>query len=570
MGLTIGALIDRAAAADPAKVALVGDRVRLTRAELRERVNRLAAGLLRLGIQKGDAVLLQLPNWAEFVYSYFALQKIGAAPVLLISGYRRAEVDHLCRLTEATAWIVPQSYRKMDYPSWIGAVRESNPSLKHVISVRGRDGDANFTARLEDLMARIPDAAAENEIAACRPQPTDPSTRAPAMAGGSRSGLRPTGVLEGAPGLPVGLHIAHILPSGGTTGLPKAIPRTHEDYLCNVKFLHDAGEMSNDDVCLLAVPVGHNLALLNVVGAALVGYKIVLLDSTRPEDLCRTIEAERVTYFPTVPSLLKRILEFEKLDDYDLRSLKKISAGGEATTPDLVERVRQRLQANYITEFGMSEGPLCRTRLNDDLKTVCGSVGKPICPDDEFRILDDAGRALPPETDGELAARGPGIFAGYLKNPEENQRAFTTDGFFRTGDLARFDRSGNVTITGRIKDVINRGGEKISPAQVEKLLLAHTDIADAAVIGMPDRATGERVCAYVRPAVGKKPTPAEIIAFMTANGASKLLIPERFEFVNVLPLTEAGKHDKKVLREDIKRKLGQPESGAPSPFPASG
>ena len=235
MDRTIGALIDRAAAADPARVTLVGDHVRLTHAELRQCVNRLAAGLLRLGIQKGDAVLLQLPNWAEFVYSYFALQKIGAAPVLLISGYRQVEVDHLCRLTEATAWIVPQTYRKMDSPSWIGAVRESNPSLKHVISVRGRDGDANFTARLEDLMARIPDAAAENEIAACRPQPTD---------------------------------IAHILPSGGTTGLPKAIPRTHEDYLCNVKFLHDAGEMSNDDVCLLAVPVGHNLALLNVVGAA--------------------------------------------------------------------------------------------------------------------------------------------------------------------------------------------------------------------------------------------------------------------------------------------------------------
>jgi len=529
MGLTIGALIDRAAAADPAKVALVGDHVRLTHAELRQCVNRLAAGLLRLGIQKGDAVLLQLPNWAEFVYSYFALQKIGAAPVLLISGYRQVEVDHLCRLTEATAWIVPQAYRKMDYPSWIGAVRESNPSLKHVISVRGRDGDANFTARLEDLMARIPDAAAENEIAACRPQPTD---------------------------------IAHILPSGGTTGLPKAIPRTHEDYLCNVKFLHDAGEMSNDDVCLLAVPVGHNLALLNVVGASLVGYQIVLLDSTRPEDLCRAIQAERVTYFPTVPSLLKRILEFAGIDDYDLRSLKKISAGGEPTTPDLVERVRQRLHAAYITEFGMSEGPLCRTRLNDDLKTVCGSVGKPICPDDEFRILDDAGRALPADIDGELAARGPGIFAGYLKNPEENQRAFTADGFFRTGDLARFDRSGNVTITGRIKDMINRGGEKISPAQVEKLLLAHPDIADAAVIGMPDRALGERVCAYLRLAVEKKPSPAEIITFMTTNGASKLLIPERFEFVDVLPHTEAGKHDKKALRQDISRKLDRGDKSA--------
>jgi len=520
--LTIGALIDQAAAAAPAKVALIDDRVRLTRAQLRDQVNRLAAGLLRLGIEKGAAVLLQLPNWSEFVYSYFALQKIGAAPVLLISGYRQAEVDHLCRLTGATAWIVPQVYRKMDYPSWIGAVRESNPQLRQIISVRAQNEDANFTARLEELMARAPDADAESEIAARRPEPTD---------------------------------VAHILPSGGTTGLPKAIPRTHKDYLCNVKYLHDAGAMSQDDVCMLAVPVGHNLALLNVVGATLVGYELVLLDSTRPEDIYRAIQSAGVTYFPTVPSLLKRILEFEKIGDYDLRSLKKISGGGEPTTPDLVECVHRKLQANYITEFGMSEGPLCRTRLGDDLNTVCGSVGRPICPDDEFRILDDAGRSLPPETDGELAARGPGIFAGYLNNPEENRRAFSADGFFRTGDLARFDRLGNITITGRIKDVINRGGEKISPAQVEKLLLAHPDIADAAVIGMPDRALGERVCAYLRLTVGKKTSPAEIVAFMTAKGASKLLLPERFEFVDVLPLTEAEKHDKKALRQDIRRKL---------------
>jgi 2,3-dihydroxybenzoate-AMP ligase/mycobactin salicyl-AMP ligase len=524
--LTIGALIDRAAAAEPAKTALVDDHVRLTRAQLHQTVNRLAAGLLRLGIAKGDAVLLQLPNWPEFVYSYFALQKIGAAPVLLISGYRRAEVDHLCRLTEAVAWIVAAAYRKSDTTSWIGAVRDANPQLRQIISVRSRGEDGDFTAHLEELMARAPDADTERQIAARRPKPTD---------------------------------IAHILPSGGTTGLPKAIPRAHADYLCNVRFLHAAGAMRSDDVCLLAVPVGHNLALLNVVGAALVGYEIVLLDSTRPEDICRAIEVERVTYFPTVPSLLKRVLEFDGIGAYDLRSLKKISAGGEPTTSDLVERVRDKLQADYISEFGMSEGPLCRTRLDDDLKTVCGSVGKPICPDDEFRILDGAGRALPAETDGELAARGPGIFAGYLKNPEENQRAFSVDGFFRTGDLARIDRLGHITITGRIKDVINRGGEKISSAQVEKLLLAHPDIADAAVIGMPDGALGERVCAYLRAAAGKNPTLAEIIAFMTAQGASKLLIPERVEFVDVLPLTEAGKHDKKALREDIQGKLERRE-----------
>jgi 2,3-dihydroxybenzoate-AMP ligase/mycobactin salicyl-AMP ligase len=301
--------------------------------------------------------------------------------------------------------------------------------------------------------------------------------------------------------------------------------------------------------------VGHNLALLNVVGAALVGYRLVLLDSTRADDICEALDAERVTYMPTVPSLLKRILEFDGIGNYDLQCLRKVSAGGEPATPELLERVRNKLHCACISEFGMSEGPLCRTRLNDDPESVRGSVGKPICPHDEFKILDDFGQGLPSGTDGELVARGPGIFAGYLKNPEENDRAFTREGFFRTGDLARMDHDGNVTITGRIKDVINRGGEKISPAQVEKLLLTHPKIADAAVIGMPDSALGEKVCAYIRVESGATLDPEAIKIFMADNGASKLLIPDRVELVDTLPLTEAGKHDKKALREDIRHRL---------------
>ena len=522
MGMTIGELIDRAAMSDPAKLALVGASVRLTRAELRQRIHSLAAGFLRLGIDKGETVLLQLPNWCEFIYCYFALQKIGAVPVLLISAYGRVEVSHLCGLTEARAWIVPQIYRNRDFTPCIQAVREANPGLRHVISVRAEHPDENFSASLEATMAGAVDVGIESQMPERRSKPTD---------------------------------VAHILPSGGTTGLPKAIPRTHEDYLCNVKYLHQVGEMTAEDICLVAVPVGHNLALLNVVGAALVGYRLVLLDSTRADNICQALDAERVTYMPTVPSLLKRILEFDGIANYDFHCLRKVSAGGEPATPDLLARVRAKLHCACISEFGMSEGPLCRTRLDDNPESIRGSVGKPICPQDEFRILDDRGQALPAETDGELAARGPGIFAGYLRNPAENERVFTKEGFFRTGDLAKMDSCGNVTITGRIKDLINRGGEKISPAQIERLLLAHPQIADAAVIGMPDSALGEKVCAYIRVQAGAALDFAAIKTFMAGSGASKLLIPERVEFVATLPLTEAGKHDKKALREDIRVKL---------------
>jgi 2,3-dihydroxybenzoate-AMP ligase/mycobactin salicyl-AMP ligase len=520
--MTLGDILDRVTDVFPKKEAVVDDKMRLTYTELRNKVDRLAIGLINLGIEKGDSVLLQLPNWNEFVCSYFALQKAGCIPVLLISGYKQLEISHLCLLTEAKAWIVPDAYRKIDYTSFIGEVKDKNPQLKHVISVRAEKESREFTANLENLMEYELSPDDRDKLEMRRPEPTD---------------------------------VAHIIPSGGTTGLPKGIPRTHNDYICNVEFMHKGWEMNTSDVALIVVPVGHNLALLNVVGSILLGYKLVLLDSTRPQDICSTIQSERVTYIPTVPSLVRRVLEIPELNSYDLTSLKKISAGGEPSTPDLIMEVYRKLGCAYINEFGMSEGLICRTSLTDDIETICNTVGKPCCPYEQLKIIGEDGNELPPNNDGELATRGPSIFAGYLKNPEENKKSFTDDGFFRTGDKARIDSSGNLKITGRIKDIIIRGGENISPAQVEELLCSHPDIVDAAVIGMPDKEFGEKVCAYIKPVPGSKIDEKKIKAFMEGRGASKLLIPERFEFVDTLPMTEAGKHDKKALRKDIKQKL---------------
>jgi 2,3-dihydroxybenzoate-AMP ligase len=525
LGITLGDMLDKTADLYPNKEALVDDRVRLLYSELRERVNRLAVGFIKLGIEKGDTVLLQLPNWAEYVYSYFALQKIGAVPVLLISGYRQLEVSHLCQLTEARAWIVPDAYRKIDYTSFMGEVKEANPQLDYIISVRVPGENDNFTTNLESLMDRELTAQDRQDLAARRPMPSD---------------------------------FAHILPSGGTTGLPKGIPRTHNDYICNIEYVARAGEMCTDDIWLVTVPVGHNLALLvGVTGCIFTGGKLVLLDSTRLGDVCGAIQKERITFMPIVPSLLKRTIDFEELADYDISSLRKISAGGEASTPELIKSVTEKLGCKYINEFGMSEGLLCRTRIDYDLDTICTTIGVPCCPYDQIRIIDRNGNELPINTDGELATKGPGIFAGYLKNPEENEKAFTADRFFRTGDQARKDESGKVRITGRIKDLIIRGGENVSPGQIEEILATYPGVADVAVIGMPDKDLGERVCAYIQPAAGAKLDPEEIKTFMEDKGASKLLIPERFEFMDALPMTEAVKHDKKTLREDLKRRLSE-------------
>ena len=520
LGLTLGDILDRVADVFPDREALVDDRVRIGWGELRRRVERLAAGLMRTGIGKGDCVLLQLPNWAEYVYSFFALQKIGAIPVVLISGYKQLEVGHLAKLTEATAWIAPSLFRKIDYTSFVEEVKTSNPGLKQVISVRSEGDAPGFTASLESLMEPDVTVDERQELERRKPDATD---------------------------------VSHILPSGGTTGLPKGIPRTHNDYICNVEYVHRGWEMNPTDTELVVVPVGHNLALLNVVGSVLYGYKLILSDSTIPSDICSIIEREKVTFMPTVPSLVRRILELPELAQYDFSSLKKISAGGEPSTPELIRDVYKKLQCTYVVEFGMSEGILCRTRLTDDVETICNTVGKPTCPYDEVRVMDPDGRAVPEGCDGELATRGPCIFAGYLKNPEENRKAFTPDGFFRTGDQARIDGAGYLRITGRIKDIIIRGGENVSPVQVENLLCEHEDVAEAAVIGISDKDLGERVCACIRLAPGCAADEEAIKSFMEKRGASRLLIPERFVFVEAFPTTQAGKLDKKALRKKVEQ-----------------
>jgi len=217
--------------------------------------------------------------------------------------------------------------------------------------------------------------------------------------------------------------------------------------------------------------------------------------------------------------------------------------------------VYDKLPCIFINGFGSSEGANTATRPGDGIDIICNSVGRPACPYDAIKIVDDEGNETPPFVEGELVSKGPGIFTGYFKSEEENSQIFTPDGFFKTGDKARKDEFGNITITGRIKDIINRGGEKISAVEIEHRLCAHQGISEAAVIGMPDKVLGERICAYVVLRPGVNLTFAEVISFLKERGASLQHLPERIEFVQRLPMTKVGKVDKKVLREDIKQRL---------------
>ena len=524
LGLTWGDLLDRTSDLYPGKEVLVDDAHRFTNVQLRSHVDRFAISLMQRGVKERDFVLLQLPNWHEFVISYFALQKIGAIVILLVARHGLAEVNYLCSLTNPTTWILPERYKGIEYLPLIEGVTRRNSSLKKIILVRAKE-DHGFM-RLETLVEEAALSEANlRKLARRRPDP---------------------------------MEVATITPTGGTTGLPKAVPRIHNDFVGNVEYHSKAWEITSNDVILTVAPVSHGQGMLCGVGGAFFNFaKFVLTESTSPEDICRVIERERVTAFPTVPAIVQRIVNLPDLATYDLGSLRKIYSGGAPSTPELVRTVYERLNCKFVNAYGSAEGSCAMTRLDDDFETICTTVGKKDCPYNQFKIIDQYEREVTSGKEGELVTKGPTIFTGYFKSTDENKQIFTRDGFFKTGDLARIDDKGRIMITGRIKETILRGGETISAVGIERLISSHASVADVAVIGMPDKNLGERICAYIQLKPRAALTFQELILYLKGIGASVLQLPERVEFIDSIPLTNIGKADKKVLQEDIKKRLEQ-------------
>jgi non-ribosomal peptide synthetase component E (peptide arylation enzyme) len=522
-GLTFGDLLDRAADIHPDKEAFVDGKSRLTYGEAREKTNKLAIGLMDLGIRPLDRVLVQLPNWNEFVFAYFALQKIGAVTVLLIDRYRQFEINRLISLTGASSWIVPLQYKNTDYLPIIRDVLKENRKVKNVITVRGEGNQRPFKS-LETLIdkAKLTERNL-TRLAARRPDPT---------------------------------QVAHMGPTGGTTGAPKIVPRTHNSLINGIEYCSKSWEQSIEDINLLAGPIGHDLTFSKgFMGTLTTLGKVVFLDSVDNKDICETIQRERVTSIIWVPTLAQRLLQYEDLDKYDLSSLKKMHSAGGASHPNLVKEVTERLNTKFFNGYGGTEGMTTITRARDPLEVICTTVGRPTCPFDTYKVIGSKGKTLAPGEEGELVLKGPGVFTGYYNNPEENKKVFTRDGFFRTGDLARISERGYITLTGRIKEMINRGGESISATEIERLITRHPEVAAVAVIPMPDPLMGERVCAYIQPKAGARLTFETVISFLKSQKASVLQLPERIEFIDAMPYTGAQKTDKRFLQEEIAKKL---------------
>jgi 2,3-dihydroxybenzoate-AMP ligase len=506
-----------ALAAHADRVAVVDEAGPVTYRQLRERSEHLARVLLDLGLRPLDRVIVQLPNTAMFAYLYFALLRIGAAPVLALPGHRRREISQFASISGARALAVPAAARGFDFAAMAADVMTDHPDLRLCLiqGFSGLPNDPRFV-RLEDLLFREPrtSRSALDEI------PIDPSD--PAL----------------------------FLLSGGTTGIPKLIPRTHNDYLYNSRVAAAACEIGVGDVLLDVLPIEHNLPLgcPGLQGFLLSGGTVVLGTSTRPRDVFELIQRHRVTHIHLVPALLIRWIDDPCLGEYDLSSVRVIQSGGQRLQPEVRLRAERALPGCFIQEnFGMAEGLIMFVRSSDPPAVRRETCGRPASPADEVYLVDSEGQVVPDGSPGELIVRGPYTLRGYFRSPEHNARAFTPDGFYRSGDLLRKLPSGNYVVEGRVKDLINRGGEKISAEEVENLILAHPAVSNVACVPYPDPVLGERMCACVVLRPGLSLSLDNLVEFLRGFEMAAFKLPERLEVVDSLPLSGFGKVSKKDL-----------------------
>lgn len=519
--ITLGDMFDKTSDIYPNRTALVSEAGRYSYAQLRRQVDSMAYNLVQKGLMPGERVFIQLPNIAEFVIAYFALQKAGLIMVPLTTNHTAREVSHLASLTRPKGWILPFKYRKTDFLPLIESVREENSHLSTVI-LTGKGNGQGFIHFNDLLNTSANQDEIKKKLEKVHPDPE---------------------------------RVCQILPSGGTTGLPKGAPRTHNDYICNIEYLSLAWHLSSDDICLVASTVGHNLALLAAItGPVFHGARIVMMDSSYPEDFCRIVQDEKVSCTALVPTLISRFVNYKEIKKYDLSSLKKVYVGAANSPPELVRKVEKNLGCRYINGFGMVEGPLSQSRPEDNFDVRSATIGRRCCPYDDIITLDYEGKPTPLGVEGELAAKGPGIFTGYYKNSQANQDAFTPDGYFRTGDLAVIDDKEHIRITGRIKDIIIRGGENIAARDVEDLISSHALVEYVAAVGMPDDDLGEVVCVYIKPISGSIISHEQVIEHLEKFEAPKTFYPARTEIIEDLPLTAAGKADKKILKKMVQEK----------------
>ncbi len=493
-------------------VAIIAGDSRITYAELGDLVLRFAAGFQDLGVSRGDRVVVHLPNIADYVPILFALFELGAVPVLALAALRKHEIEYFVEFSEARVYVTVESFGREDFASLAAQLKASSPTLERTVVL----STERNTPDREQLLAH---GALVHER---RALPSD---------------------------------VAFLQLSGGTTGQPKVIPHTHEDYLASVRASVVAGGASSETTQLIVLPLCHSFAMRSpgFLGVLSQGGTIVLALNGSPDVAFSLIQEHRVTDVSIVPPLALAWLNTPLKQEYDLSSLRVLRVGGARFSVETARRVRAELGATVQQSFGMSEGLTTFTGLEDDEEIIMTRQGKPVSPADEILIVDDDGQPVAPGTPGNLLTRGPSTIRGYYRATEHNARNFTADGFYQTGDIVWQDEHGNLTVVGRTKDQINRGGEKVAPGEIESLLLAHESVHEVSVVGVPDEVLGEKTKAFVVPRAGSDPSSITLIAlraFLRDRGLAAYKLPDALEVVEGLERSPVGKVSKRSQRGD--------------------
>ena len=530
-GEPLGTRFATAARLSPHAVALVDGDVRLSCAELAARVDGAARRLRDdLGLAADDRVVVALPNCWEFVVLTLACFRAGLVPVMALPVHRAHELGHLTAASDARAIAVPGGRDGSSHAALADELVAAHPLLEHVLVTGPGAAGADRAARtdLTELCAPDPDpAAARAELDAAAPAAD---------------------------------AVALFLLSGGTTGLPKLIARTHDDYGYGATRSGEVCGFSAGTRYLAVLPMSHNYTLAGpgVLGTLLAGGRVVVGRSPAPERMFPLVAAEGVTVTSLVPAVVARWIDHcasGDADPADLRSLELLQVGGARIPDHVAEQVGPVLGAELQQGYGMAEGLICFTRPGDGHGVTCRTQGRPISPHDELLVVDERGAPVAPGEPGALLTRGPYTHRGYYRADGHNASAFTADGWFRTGDVVRVRPDGNLVVEGRDKDMINRGGEKVSAEAVENFALQVPGVARAAAVAMPDPVLGERVCLYVVPRPGHEVGLADVLGVMDRAGVARFVRPERLVRVVDLPVTGIGKTDKKALRADIAGRL---------------
>jgi 2,3-dihydroxybenzoate-AMP ligase len=518
---TLGQVLHEAAQRHADRTAVVGpaEGTRWTYRELDEKSDRFGAALLDLGLKPLDPVMFQIGNVPEFFVALYGCFKAGLIPVCTLPAHRDEEIGYIARLVGAKAHVV-QGDLKFDLVAFGRKMAAQVDCMKHLIVARGAGGPDLHA--LDALIARVPAKDARARLAALDIDPWN-----------------------------VGIYQL----SGGTTGLPKVIPRFHSEYVCNIRSWAEFSGLSEKTVALWPLPAIHNAAIIAFnTPAHFVGGMAVVMQEHDPENFLGTIQRERVTLAGAALPVMVRCIDAGVIGNYDLSSIDCFITLGETPT------VRREFRIPGYHIFGMAEGLCMRTVASDPDEVQLGCIGRPINPHDEVKLVKlGTEEPVAPGEVGEFLARGPYTIRGYFKADEHNAKTFTADGHYRSGDLMKAHVIDGVTyysFEGRAKDNIDRGAEKISAEEVERYVLRHPDIRECLVIGMPDRVMGERICAYVILEDGRTaPSIKELADFIAGQGLARFKAPERIEVVDNFPVTKVGKTSKGLLRDDIKRKL---------------